>query len=75
MNTATVSDTRSFARCAGFLGMTLRGESIRFTGTPNGLVAHEVSQVNINGDCTVQKSAWIDEAVYLHRTQTVWQTY
>ncbi len=67
--TVTITGTGASARCTGLLGVTLTGEELSpfiiFKGMPNGRVAQEVSQVDSNVVCTVQKNAWMDETKLL----------
>ncbi len=58
--TVTITGMGASARCTVLLGVTLTGEKlppvIIFKGMPNGRVAHDVSQVDSNAVCTVQKN-------------------
>ncbi len=60
VKTVTIAGTGASAWCTFLLGVTLRGEKlppfIIFKGMPNGRVAQEVSQVDSNVVCTVQKN-------------------
>ncbi len=50
---------------------------IIFKGVPNGRVARELRQADYGTQvvCTVQKSAWMDKATFLHWTNTVWKPF
>ncbi len=68
VKTVTITGRGASARCTVLLGVTITGEKlppfIIFKGMPNSRVAQEVSQVDSNVVCTVQKNAWMDEPTY-----------
>ncbi len=79
VKTVTITGTDTSARCTVLLGVTLTGEKlppfIIFKGIPNGRVAQEVSQVDSNVVCTVQKNAWMDETSFLFWTESIWNKF
>ncbi len=79
VKTVTITGTGASARCTVLLGVTLTGEKlppfIIFKGMPSCRVAQEVSQVDSNVVCTVQKNVWMDETTFLYRTDSIWNPF
>ncbi len=79
VKTVTITGTGASARCTALLGVTLTGEKllpfIIFKGMPSSRVAQEVSQVNSNAVCTVQKNAWMYEPTFLYWTESIWNHF
>ncbi len=79
VKTVTITGSGASARCTVLLGVTLTGEKlppfITCKGIPNGRVAQEVSQVDFNVVCTVQKNAWMDKTTFLYWTGSIWNQF
>ncbi len=79
VKTVTITGTGASAGCTALLGVTLTGEKlppfIIFKEMPNSRVAQEVSQVDSNVVCTVQKNAWMDEPTVMHWTESIWNQF
>ncbi len=68
VKTVTIRGTGASAWCTVLLGVSLAGGKLSsfiiIKGMPNGRVAQEVSQVDSNVVCTVQRNAKMDEPTY-----------